>query len=76
MQPAKAQTPIGARVFNFSTAWIGTALRRVKLGPRTIPSGLAPESDDVASRYSGRSWCDSTERELIHDVANCLYRRF
>jgi hypothetical protein len=74
MHPAQTQTIIGTSVFSFSTMWLGMALRRVKLTPRAIPSAL--ENDDVASRYSGRRWCDSTERELIHDVASCSYRRF
>ena len=73
MQSAKVQTIFGTNVFSFSTPWLGTALRRVKLIPRTIPSAL---ENDVASRYSGRRWGDSTERELIHDIANCPYRRF
>jgi hypothetical protein len=75
LQPAKTQTTIETRVFNFSTTWLGSALRGFKPVYRTIRSRLTLGSDDVALGYNGRSWCDSTERELIHDVANCPFRR-
>ena len=30
----------------------------------------------LVSPYEGRRWCDSTERELIDDRANCRFGRF
>jgi hypothetical protein len=32
--------------------------------------------DIIASQYEGRSWCDTTEREMINDIANWGCTRF
>jgi hypothetical protein len=38
-------------------------------------SGRPRAEDVVALEYEGRGWCDSTERELINDIATWPHRR-
>jgi len=40
-----------------------------------ILSGRPHAEDVVASKYEGRAWRDSTERELISDIATWPHRR-
>ena len=44
--------------------------------PFAVILARRPRAEDVvAAEYEGRSWCDSTERELIHDVETWPHRR-
>jgi hypothetical protein len=76
MRPIKAQTTNGPTVFNIASIYLATAFGRIKTYFSAMRSGSGSGGINVMTRYGGRSWCDSSERELIDDIANYRLRRF
>jgi hypothetical protein len=75
-QPASA-------IRHYSVSGVTAVLRSIVVSavawlvrPFAVILGGRPRAEDVvASEYEGRAWCDSTERELVNDIATWPHRR-
>ncbi len=76
MRPIKAQKTNGPTVFTIAIICLATVFGRIKTYFSAVRAGLGRGGIDVVARYGGRGWCDSSERELIDDIANYRLRSF
>ena len=75
-QPGQAiRHYLASRILVFLGSILGPALAWLTRPIAVICSGRPRAEDVVASEYEGRAWRDSTERELINDIANWPHRR-
>jgi len=66
---------IGNRSAIFEKSTLNVVLAIAKAFAATLRRRCRAE-DIIASQYEGRSWCDTTERELTNDITNWGCARF
>ena len=74
-QPSGTRDYRGSRIRALLGSTVVPALAWLATPFAVILSGRPRAEDVVASDYEGRTWCDSTERELIKDIATWPHRR-